>query len=95
MCFFVCFVFDVWVFVIFLDSMRKKTADYADARVASPLVLLMLEHALAYRSRNASLSSLTLRPAVAAALALLFDVEEFLGSSKAAAKGEGALATKP
>ena len=54
-----------------------------------------LEHALAYRSRNASLSSLTLRPAVAAALALLFDVEEFLGSSKAAAKGEGALATKP
>ena len=31
-----------------------------------------LEHALAYRSRNASLSSLTLRPAVAAALALLW-----------------------
>ena len=54
-----------------------------------------LEHALAYRLRNVSLSSLTLRPAVAAALALLFDVEEFLGSSKAAAKGEGGLATKP
>ena len=31
-----------------------------------------IEHALAYRLRNVSLSSLTLRPAVAAALALLW-----------------------
>ena len=72
MCF---FVYDVWVFVIFLDSMRKKTADYADARVASPLVLLMARARSRLSLAQLVAVSPSAKPAVAAALELLWLID--------------------
>ena len=68
----------------------EKTADNADARVASPSVLLTARarSRLTLAQRVAVLPSA--KPAVAAALALLFDFENNFGSSKAAATSDGA-----